>query len=193
MSDASLTLTALACRRGGRLLFEGLTLALGPGDAALVTGDNGTGKSSLLRIVAGLLPPAAGDVRSTGRIGWLGEASALDPRATLADALGFWARIDGRDREQVGAALDRMGIGRLAPVPVRMLSTGQRRRAAIARVLASGAELWLLDEPGSGLDDASLAALAETIAEHRAMGGIAVVATHQPLAITDAAPVRLGR
>ncbi len=99
------------------------------------------------------------------------------------NALGFWARIDGRGAGEVAAALDRMGIGALAEVPVRMLSTGQRRRAAIARVLASDAAIWLLDEPGSGLDEAALGALAETIADHRADGGIAVVATHQPLAI----------
>jgi heme exporter protein A len=192
MSDAALALTTLAGRRGGRMLFEGLDLALGPGEAALVTGANGAGKSSLLRIIAGLLAPAAGTVRTRGRIGWLGEATALDPRLTLRDALAFWARIDRRGRGEVAAALDRMGIARLAPVPVRMLSTGQRRRAAIARVIASGADLWLLDEPGSGLDEAALAALAETIAEHRARGGIVVAATHQPLAIDRAAAVRLG-
>src|SRR5260370_31186875 len=87
MNDASLTLTALACRRGGRLLFEGLNLALSRGDAALVTGANGAGKSSLLRIIAGLLAPAAGEVRSSGTIGWLGEATALDPPLTLREAL----------------------------------------------------------------------------------------------------------
>jgi len=192
MSDVSLALTALACRRGGRLLFEGLDLRLGPGGAAVVTGANGAGKSSLLRVIAGLLQPAAGEVRTTGRIGWLGEAAALDLRMTLGDALGFWAKIDRRDRGEVAAALDRMRIGLLAPVPVRMLSTGQRRRAAIARVIASGTDLWLLDEPGTGLDEVALAALAETIAAHRARGGIVVAATHQPLAIDQPALVRLG-
>jgi len=96
MSSPALTLTGLACRRGGRLLFEALDLALGPGQAALVTGANGAGKSSLLRIIAGLLPPTAGTVSAQGAIGWLGEAAALDPRLALARALGFWARIDGR-------------------------------------------------------------------------------------------------
>jgi heme exporter protein A len=193
MTGASLSLTRLACRRGGRLLFEDLELALGPGEAALVTGANGAGKSSLLRIIARLLPASDGTVSAQGRIGWLGEASALDARLTLGKALGFWAKIDGCDDRAVASALDRVGIGALAEVPVRMLSTGQRRRAAIARVLASGADIWLLDEPGSGLDDAALAALGEAIARHRADGGIAVVATHQPLAIDPAVIVALGR
>lgn len=193
MSGTSLTLTGLACRRGGRLLFEELDLALGQGEAALVTGANGAGKSSLLRIIAGLLPPTAGTVSAQGAIGWLGEAAALDPRLTLGKALGFWAKIDRRGDDAVAAALDRMGIGALAEVPVRMLSTGQRRRAAIARVLASGADLWLLDEPASGLDEAALAALGEAIAAHRLGGGIVVVATHQPLAIAPVTQLALGR
>ena len=191
--NAALTLTGLACRRGGRLLFEDLDLALAPGEAALVTGANGAGKSSLLRIIAGLLPPSAGTVSAQGTIGWLGEAAALDPRQTLADALGFWARIDGRDGDAVVTALDRMGIGALAEVPVRMLSTGQRRRAAIARVMASGADLWLLDEPGSGLDEVALAALGAALADHRSQGGIVVVTTHQPLAIERVVALALGR
>jgi heme exporter protein B len=143
--------------------------------------------------IAGLLPPTAGTVGANGAIGWLGEAAALDPKLTLRHALGFWARLDGRDDAVVTAALERMDIGALAEVPVRMLSTGQRRRAAIARVLASGADLWLLDEPGSGLDDAALTALGETVAAHRAQGGIVVAATHQPLAIEPAITVTLGR
>jgi heme exporter protein A len=193
MSGASLTLTGLACRRGGRLLFDDLDLALAAGDAALITGANGAGKSSFLRIIAGLLPPTAGVVSAQGTIGWLGEAAALDARLTLGTALGFWARVDGRDDSAVAIALDRIGIGALAEVPVRMLSTGQRRRAAIARVLASGADLWLLDEPGSGLDDAALAALGETIAAHRAQGGIVLAATHQPLAIEPTVTLALGQ
>lgn len=193
MSSASLTLTTLACRRGGRLLFEKLSLALGPGEAALVTGANGSGKSSLLRVIAGLLAPDAGEVRSNGRIGWLGESAALDPRLALRDALGFWAQIDGVGSRELAAALDGMGIGRLREVPVRMLSTGQRRRAAIARVIAAGADLWLLDEPGSGLDETALAALGEAIASHRTNGGVVVAATHQPLPLAGAVTVALGR
>jgi heme exporter protein A len=193
MSDTALTMTALSGRRGGRLLFEGLDLALGPGGAALVTGANGVGKSSLLRIIAGLLAPAAGSVTASGTIGWLGESAALDPRLTLRSALGFWARIDGRTPDHVAAAVDAMKIARLAEVPVRMLSTGQRRRAAIARVIASAAQIWLLDEPGSGLDEDALLALSQAIADHRATGGIVVAATHQPLVLENASFVALGQ
>ena len=174
----------IACLRGDRLLFEGMTFALASGDAALVSGPNGSGKSSLLRIAAGLLRPAAGDVVRDGGVAWLGEQPALDSQLPLADALRFWARIDGGD---VGAALYAMGIERLAEVPVRMLSTGQRKRAGLARVLLGGAPIWLLDEPGNGLDVATVARLESVIREHRAAGGIVMVATHQPL---DIGPVQ---
>ena len=183
----------VACLRGGRLLFEGLGFAIGPGEAALVTGPNGAGKSSLLRIAAGLLAAAAGTVTRKGGIALAGEAAALDPQATLAGALGFWARIDGRGPADVVRGLERMGIGDLAEVPVRMLSTGQRKRAGLARTIISGAAIWLLDEPGNGLDAASLERLAEAMAAHRRGGGIVVAASHQPLGLEDAQSIRLGR
>ena len=188
---ARLRLDRVACLRGTRLLFEDLSFALGPGEAALVTGPNGIGKSSLLRIAAGLLDPAAGQVDRTGRIALVNEAAALDPQQTLAAALRFWAAIDGRTAADVAAALAAMDIGALAEVPVRMLSTGQRRRAAIARLIASGAEIWLLDEPGNGLDAASLDALAAAMAAHRARGGIVLAASHQPLGLVEPVPIRL--
>jgi heme exporter protein A len=193
MSDGSARLgfDGVACLRGLRLLFEDLSFALSPGQAALVTGPNGIGKSSLLRIAAGLLAPAAGRVDRHGRIALVNEAAALDPQASLAAALGFWAAVDGRTPADVSAALDVMDIAALAEVPVRMLSTGQRRRAAIARTIASGAGIWLLDEPGNGLDSASLARLADAMAAHRAGGGIVLAASHQPLGLTDAIPIRL--
>jgi heme exporter protein A len=193
MSDGSARLgfDGVACLRGPRLLFEDLSFALGPGQAALVTGPNGIGKSSLLRIAAGLLAPAAGRVDRHGRIALVNEAAALDPQASLAAALSFWAAVDGRTPADVSAALAAMDIAALAEVPVRMLSTGQRRRAALARTVASGAGIWLLDEPGNGLDSASLARLAEAMVTHRAGGGIVLAASHQPLGLTDAIPIRL--
>jgi heme exporter protein B len=117
----------VACLRGGRLLFEGLSFALDEGGAALVTGPNGAGKSSLIRVAAGLLKPAAGIVTIEGERALLTEAAALDPELPVAKALGFWAELDGR-RDAAEAALDAVGLAELAPVPVRLLSTGQRRR-----------------------------------------------------------------
>jgi heme exporter protein A len=175
-----LRLRDVACLRGGRLLFEGLSLAVEPGEALVVTGPNGVGKSSLLRIAAGLLRPSAGVVDRAGRVAWLGEATALDGDRSLGDALGFWATLDGTTPD---AAMATMGIAQLARVPVRYLSTGQRRRAAIARTLASGAPLWLLDEPANGLDAEGIGRLGDAILAHRAAGGVVVAATHLPLPI----------
>ncbi|MFV0623938.1 heme ABC exporter ATP-binding protein CcmA [Sphingomonas sp. ac-8] len=185
MSTARLVLDGIACRRGGRLLFEGFDLALDAGEAALVTGPNGVGKSSLIRIAAGLLAPAAGRVEANGVRALLAEAAALDPERTLAAAVGFWAMLDDA-RARVPVALAAVGLDALAEVPVRMLSTGQRRRAALARVVAGGAGIWLLDEPVNGLDAASTALLETLVARHRADGGIVLVASHVPVALPDA-------
>jgi len=184
-----LALSGVACVRGGRLLFEGLDLLLNPGEAALVTGPNGSGKSSLLRLAAGLLRGAAGSVsRAPGAVGFADEKAALDQRRTLASALGFWARIDGVDHSPAMAA---MGIAHLADIPVRMLSTGQRKRAALARVIAGGAPLWLLDEPANGLDPDGLELLAAAMAAHRGRGGAILAATHVPIGLDGAKAVAL--
>ena len=187
---ARLALEAVACIRGGRVLFEELDLALGAGEAALVTGPNGAGKSSLVAIAAGLLAPAAGAVLRTGGLALLAEGASLDPERPLGQALAFWAGIDS-NRAAVNPALDRVGLQAVAAVPVRWLSTGQRRRAGLARVLVQAAPIWLLDEPANGLDTAAVGLLEGLIAAHRAAGGIAVVATHLPIAIPDAREVRL--
>lgn len=184
-----LALSGLACVRGGRLLFEGLDLTLEPGGAALVTGPNGSGKSSLLRLAAGLLRPAAGEVRrAPGPVGFADEAAALDPRRTLLGALDFWAGIDGVSSAPGMAA---MGIAHLAEVPVRMLTTGQRKRAALARLISGGAQLWLLDEPANGLDSDGLGRLAGAMEAHRGSGGAILAATHVPIGLGDAKAVRL--
>lgn len=183
-----LRLDQVACRRGGRLLFEGRSLSLAPGEAAIVTGPNGSGKSSLLRLAAGLLEPAAGTVEAAAAA-LADDRLALDERRTLGAALGFWAALD---EGNAGAAMTAMGIDRLADAPVRILSTGQRRRAALARVIASGAPLWLLDEPTNGLDGEGLELLTGAMAAHRAAGGAILVASHQPLGLADVETVALG-
>ena len=164
----------LALVRGGRLLFEGLELALGAGEALHVTGANGSGKSSLLRLVAGLLRPGAGRIERAGAA-LADEGLALDRELPLGRALGFW---NGPRLDEAMAAYD---LDRLAKVPVRLLSTGQAKRARLARVMASGAPLWLLDEPLNGLDRDGQARLAAVIAEHRADGGAVVAASHVSL------------
>ena len=183
-----LQLDNVACRRGGRLLFEGLSLTLAPGEAAVATGPNGIGKSSLLRLTAGLLEPAAGVVEVSS-VALADDRLALDERRTLGDALDFWAKLDGGDAK---AAMAAMGIDHLAQAPVRILSTGQRKRAVLARTIASGAALWLLDEPANGLDVGALELLAAAMAAHRAAGGAILAATHQPLGLADAKTVAFG-
>lgn len=186
----TLSFVAVTGARGGRTLFRDLSFDLGTGEALWVQGPNGVGKSTLVRIAAGLLPPAGGSVARDGTVALLAEAAALDASATLGAALGFWVGLDG-GRDRLAAALSAMDIASLADVPVRMLSTGQKRRAAIGRVIASGAPLWLLDEPANGLDAASLDRLETAIARHRAGGGAVLVASHVPIALPDAKVVAL--
>lgn len=173
---AHLTATNLACRRGERLLFSGLSLALAQGEALHVIGANGVGKSSLLRILAGLSRPFAGKVDRGGAVGLLEERHALDPQVELGTALAFWRELDHGQ-----APLDRLGLSNLLDVPVRYLSTGQKRRAALARLLVQRAPIWLLDEPLNGLDSSGVLLVEDLIAEHLAGGGLAVIASHQAL------------
>lgn len=185
---ALLRMEEIACIRGGRLLFEAIGLTLGAGEAALLTGPNGAGKSSLIRIAAGLLRPSFGRVHRSAAPSLADEAAALDERLTLEQALRFWARLDSGSAE---AGMEAMSLSRLAAVPVRMLSTGQRKRAALARVIASGSPLWLLDEPANGLDAEGRERLVAAMAGHRARGGAILAASHQPLGLGDAHALHL--
>lgn len=160
--------------RGGRLLFEGLKLNLDAGDAIHVTGPNGSGKSSLIRLSAGLLRAEAGRVDRTS-VALSDDALALDRELPLHRALQFWAA-------EVDEAIEATGLTALAQVPVRLLSSGQAKRATLARVAASKAQLWLLDEPLNGLDADGVTRLDALIARHRATGGAVLAASHSPLA-----------
>ena len=131
MQAARLIASTLACRRGERLLFAGLSLALGPGEACRVAGANGIGKSSLIRILAGLAPAYAGAVEREGAVGLIDERLALDPGLPLGAALAFWAQIDGVDGGTLAANLAALGLRELTDVPVRYLSTGQKKRAGL--------------------------------------------------------------
>ena len=185
--SAHLRLQAVTGRRGGRVLFEDLDLTLNAGEAALVAGPNGAGKSSLLRLAAGLLPPAAGRIEAAPAA-LADEHLALDERQRLGEALAFWARLDGGGPSE---GIEAMGLDHLAPVPVRMLSTGQRKRAVLARVIASARPLWLLDEPANGLDAEGRERLAAAMARHRAGGGAVLAASHQPLGLDGAKSLAL--
>jgi heme exporter protein A len=187
MQACRLTARNLACRRGERVLFSGVSLALEPGAAVQVIGANGIGKSSLLRILAGLMPAWAGDVARDGPIGLIDGNAALDPGLPLGKALAFWQRLDSESDN----AATRLGLAHLLDVPVRYLSTGQTRRAAFARLIGQRAAIWLLDEPLNGLDK-DAARLAETLAaEHCSAGGICVIASHQVFDLPEMARLDL--
>lgn len=186
--QAHLAATDIACRRGDRVLFRGVSLALGPGEACHVAGPNGIGKTSLIRILAGLLRPFTGSVERDGAIGLLDERHALDPQLPLGRALAFWAGLDG---SEIDEHAERLGLADLTDVPVRYLSTGQTKRAALARLLAQRAPVWLLDEPLNGLDTAGIVLVETLLAEHRASGGLCIVASHQPIALADASRIEI--
>lgn len=185
----------LACRRGGRRVFTGLGFRLEAGEGLTILGPNGAGKSSLLRMLAGLVRPAAGvihwgeadiaddPIAHRARTAYLGHLDAIKPRATVRDHLDLAAVLHSADRAQVPDVAARVGLGALLERPGRLLSAGQRRRVALGRLLLSGAALWLLDEPANALDTAGQALLADLLRDHLAGGGRFAVATHQPIAV----------
>lgn len=177
--SALLTIDRAVLVRGGRTLFDPIDLVLRPGEALALTGRNGVGKSSLLRLAAGLLSPKTGSVTACP-CALADERDTLDPELPLGRALRFWARIDGAD-DRLEFALAAMGLQALSGVPVRYLSAGQRKRAVLARVVLSPALLWLLDEPANALDADGLARLSAAVTAHCEAGGAVLAATHAPL------------
>lgn len=168
--------------RGDRLVLDGVSLTLDAGDAMILTGPNGAGKSTLLRTISGLRRPDSGEVIRYGDLAWLGHQDALKPGLTLAQNLALAEKLG---TNSLSDALEALDLTHLTDLPARLLSSGQKRRAAFARVMLSGAPLWLLDEPTVGLDVASIERLGAVMAAHRAKGGAMIVTTHVPLPLDN--------
>ena len=185
----------VSCFRGERLVLDGVSLAVPAGGALMLVGPNGAGKSTLLRVLAGLKRRDGGLVTFDGAaeygalVAYLGHQDAVKPALSALENLRFAAQIGGGD---AGAALDAAGLAALGGLPARMLSAGQRRRLALARLDVLGAALWLLDEPTVGLDTAAIERFGERLAKHRAMGGVVVAATHVALPLAGAETLKLG-
>jgi heme exporter protein A len=206
MATILLEVTDLACRRGGRRVFDGLSFALAAGELLALTGRNGSGKTTLLRALALLVPASAGSIRWQGHdvtsdrenwragLAWLGHQDGLKGDLTVAENVAVAERLQGRPPgpDRLEAALEAFDLVRLGGRPVRTLSAGQRRRAALARVVCSPAPLWLLDEPLNALDASARMALRDALARHLATGGLAVAATHAPLEIEGGRSLELG-
>ncbi|MBN8940581.1 MAG: heme ABC exporter ATP-binding protein CcmA [Rhizobiales bacterium] len=186
---------ALTCQRGGRIVFRDLSFAVTAGEAVQVVGRNGAGKSSLLRMIAGLVRVEAGRLSLEGgdpeaAIGehahYCGHQDAFKSALTVAENLSFWTAFLGGGRKAadgIGDALGRLGLENLAHLPAGYLSAGQRRRLALARLISVKRPIWLLDEPTAALDQASQTVLAGIMTEHLAGGGLILAATHGPLGI----------
>lgn len=193
MADICLIAEDLAVERGGRLVFAGLSFEAKAGSALLVRGPNGVGKSSLLRTIAGLVPPVEGSIRikngdeehSVGaQCHYFGHADALKSALSVAENLNFWREFGGDPAATVMDALDMVGLGHIDHLPAAYLSAGQRRRLSLARLLVTRRPIWLLDEPTAALDAASEAALVDIMGAHLASGGVIVAATHADLPLS---------
>jgi heme exporter protein A len=195
-----LTAEKLGAARGGETVFSGISFALGSGDALVVTGPNGAGKSTLLRVIAGLLPKTEGALRFEGgsdealaaQCHCLGVQNAMKAALSVFENLDFWQRFCGAPMLTPEAALEAVGLAGIEATPFAYLSTGQKRRVAIARLLVSHRPVWLLDEPTSGLDAKAEGMFARLLESHLAEGGIAIAATHLPLGLNGAGELQMG-
>ncbi|HSP50667.1 MAG TPA: heme ABC exporter ATP-binding protein CcmA [Pseudolabrys sp.] len=191
----------LACSRGGREVFAGLNFRLSGGEALVVTGRNGAGKSSLLRMIAGLVHIAGGRLaldggESDASIGeqshYVGHQDSVKPSLTVGENLKFWARYLRAIESTIDPALQAVDLAPLADLPAAYLSAGQRRRLSIARLVAVPRPLWLLDEPTSALDVPSQNRLADLMRSHLAGGGMIVAAAHGPIGLESARELKIG-
>ena len=201
-----LVVRELACRRGARELFRGLGFTVEAGRALVVTGPNGAGKSSLLRLLAGLASPVAGSIRLEGapesdtfgeQVHYLGHLDAHKLALSAADNLRFWRDLLGRGPSQgsvlgVEAAMEEVGLGGLGALPVAVLSAGQKRRLALARLLVAERPLWILDEPTTALDSSAQALFTALARAHTTKGGLLVAATHAPLDLAPSESLDIG-
>ena len=177
MTAPLLALTGLRCSRGGVPVLEDVSLTMHPGEAVVVRGPNGSGKTTLLRTIAGLQPATGGGmVRDGDTIAYLPHANGVKDTLSVAENLAFWAGLYGVDR--VDAALDALALGQLRNRRAQTLSSGQKRRLALARLLVTGRPFWLLDEPTDSLDEASVRLFADLARAHLASGGAALIASH---------------
>lgn len=186
---------ALELVRGGRTLFRDLSFKAEPGAFVEIRGPNGSGKTSLLRALAGFLRPRAGSIRFEGAeepslaLHFLGHQNGLKGVASANAHVGYWAGLFGGGQRDV---LDRVGLARAADLPARVLSQGQARRLALARLLTAPRPVWLLDEPAAALDSNGRGMLAELIAEHCRTGGVTLAALHEPLGVPPSHTITLG-
>jgi len=187
----SLKVTNLSCARGGLPLLEGVSFALDPGQALVLRGSNGCGKTTALRTIAGLQPALAGQIDSPpDTIAYAGHADGLKTTLSVTENLAFWAAIYGT--RAIDHALDRMNLRALAERAAQNLSAGQKRRLGLARLMVTGRPVWVLDEPTVSLDAASVALFADVVRGHLASGGMALMATHIDLGLPEARVLELG-